>query len=47
LGLLTHGYREWQWFANASDKFCINRPLFAVNTLKLASLVLLVALAAL
>jgi hypothetical protein len=38
-GLLTHGYREWEYLAGAGNAFCANPPLFAVNTLKLAGLV--------
>ncbi len=44
VGITAHFYREWQWFANASGRFCINRPLVAVNALKLAGLVGLAAL---
>jgi hypothetical protein len=38
LALLTHGYREWEYLARASNPFCANGPLFAVNNLKLAGL---------
>ena len=38
LALLTHGYREWEYLARASNPFCANGPLFAVNSLKLAGL---------
>ena len=38
LALLTHGYREWEYLARASNPFCANGPLFVVNNLKLAGL---------
>jgi hypothetical protein len=38
LGLLTHGYREWEYLAGAGKPFCANAPLFIVNTLKLVGL---------
>ena len=38
LALLTHGYREWEYLARASNPFCANAPLFVVNNLKLAGL---------
>lgn len=46
VGITAHSYRAWQWFANTSGRFCINRPLVAVNALKLAGLVGLAALLA-
>jgi hypothetical protein len=42
--LLAHSYREWEWFANSDQRFCINGPLVAFNTLKLAGLLGLLAL---
>jgi hypothetical protein len=41
IALLTHGYREWEVLARAADAFCANAPLFAVNSLKLAGLLLI------
>lgn len=38
LALLTHGYREWEYLAHASQTFCFNAPLFLANNLKLAGL---------
>jgi hypothetical protein len=38
LALLAHGYRGWEYLARASNPFCANKPLFAVNHLKLAGL---------
>ncbi len=38
LALLTHGYREWEYLARASNPFCTNLPLFVVNSLKFAGL---------
>jgi hypothetical protein len=38
LALLTHGYRDWEYVARASNPFCANAPLFVVNNLKLAGL---------
>jgi len=46
VGIAAHLYREWQWFANATERFCINRPLVAVNALKLTCLVGVAALVA-
>jgi hypothetical protein len=46
LALLTHGYREWEYFAGATNPFCANAPLFVVNTVKLAGLVAVLALGA-
>jgi hypothetical protein len=46
LALLTHGYREWEYLAVASNPFCANAPLFAVNNLKLAGLLVLAILGA-
>jgi hypothetical protein len=41
LALLTHGYRVWEYLARVSNPFCANAPLFAVNNLKLAGLLLI------
>ena len=41
LALLTHGYREWQYFADVEYRFCFNPPLFIVNNVKLAGLVVI------
>jgi hypothetical protein len=38
LALLTHGYREWEYLAGADDPFCADKPLFAVNNLKIVGL---------
>lgn len=46
LALLTHGYREWEYLAVASNPFCANTPLFAVNSLKLAGLLVIAILGA-
>jgi hypothetical protein len=46
LALLTHGYREWEYLAQAANPFCANAPLFVVNNLKLAGLVAVVILSA-
>ena len=46
VGITAHFYRAWQWLADASGRFCINRPLVAVNAIKLAGLVGLAALLA-
>jgi len=46
LALLAHGYREWEYLARASNPFCANGPLFAVNNLKLAGLLASVLLGA-
>jgi hypothetical protein len=43
LALLTHGYREWEYLARASNPFCANAPLFVVNNLKLAGLLAVAA----
>lgn len=45
--LLSHLYREWEYLAQASNPFCANRPLFAVNNLKLVGLILAAGLASL
>jgi hypothetical protein len=39
--LVTHGYREGEVLARAGNAFCANAPLFAVNTLKLAGLLVI------
>jgi hypothetical protein len=44
LALLTHGYREREYLAGAGNAFCANAPLFVVNTLKFAGLLLTLAL---
>jgi hypothetical protein len=44
LALLTHGYREWEYLAGASNPFCANAPLFVVSNLKLAGLLAVLAL---
>lgn len=41
LALLSHGYREWAFVKSLPNTFCANRPLFAVNTLKLFCLILI------
>jgi hypothetical protein len=38
---ITHGYQEWEVLARVGHAFCANAPLFAVNTLKLAGLLLI------
>ena len=35
IALLSHGYRAWEYWVNVSTRFCINRPLFAFNNIKL------------
>jgi hypothetical protein len=45
-GITTHLYREWQWSTKALGRFCLNRPLMVVNTIKLAGLLGMAALAA-
>lgn len=44
LALLTHGYREWEYLAGTDNAFCANTPLFVVNNLKLAGLVVILFL---
>jgi hypothetical protein len=44
LGLLTHGYRVWEYLARAGNPFCANLPLFVVNNLKLAGLLVIAIL---
>ena len=39
MALITHGYREWEYFANIEHKFCFNPPLFIVNNVKIIGLV--------
>jgi hypothetical protein len=46
LALLAHGYREWEYAANALNKFCLNAPLMIVNTVKLTGVFILMALTA-
>jgi hypothetical protein len=41
MALITHGYREWEYFADVDHKFCFNIPLFVVNNLKLLGLVII------
>lgn len=41
LALLTHGYREWQYFTHIETKFCFNLPLFIVNNVKLIGVVVI------
>lgn len=43
LGLASHGYREWEYLARRDGRFCVNLPLFALNNLKLAGLLLAAA----
>ena len=43
--LLAHAYREWEYVAGRDRRFCINRPLFAMNTAKLVSLAALMMVA--
>jgi hypothetical protein len=40
--LVTHGYRDWEVLARASNPFCANAPLYAVNNVKLAGLLVIV-----
>lgn len=44
LALTSHGFREWEVLTNRQDAFCINRPLFVLNTLKLLGLGLMIPL---
>ncbi len=44
--LAFHGYREWESLINLPDRFCLNTPLFAVNTVKTLCLLVLCALGA-
>jgi hypothetical protein len=46
LALLTHGYREWEYLAGASNPFCANAPLLIVNTVKLVGLLAVALLGA-
>jgi hypothetical protein len=41
MALITHGYREWEYFADVEHKFCFNVPLFVVNNLKLLGLIII------
>lgn len=41
LSILTHGYREVEYLVRAGNPFCINTPLFIVNSIKLAGLVVI------
>lgn len=45
VALLAHAYREWEYVAGRANRFCINRPLLAMNTAKLAGLAAILALA--
>ncbi|MEJ2211640.1 MAG: hypothetical protein P8129_21750 [Anaerolineae bacterium] len=38
LGLMTHGYRVWEYLAGVANPFCANVPLFIFNDVKLAGL---------
>jgi len=38
--LVTHGYRELEYVAHADHKFLATRPLFVVNNVKIAGLLL-------
>jgi hypothetical protein len=38
LAILAHGYREWEYLAGTTNKFCANIPLFVLNNVKLISL---------
>jgi hypothetical protein len=44
LAILSHGYREWAFVKSLPNAFCANRPLFAVNTLKLFCLIFITVL---
>lgn len=33
--LVLHGYRSWEYFYIPFNRFCVNRPLFIVNNVKL------------
>jgi hypothetical protein len=44
--VLTHGYREWEYLARASNPFCANAPLFVASNLKLAGLLAVAILGA-
>ena len=44
LALLSHGYRVWEYLARAGNPFCANLPLFIVNDLKLAGLLVIAVL---
>jgi hypothetical protein len=39
ISIVTHGYRGWEYLIGAGNRFCDNVPLFVVNSLKLAGLV--------
>jgi hypothetical protein len=41
LALITHGYRDWQYFIDIEHKFCFNPPLFIVNNVKVIGLVVM------
>jgi len=43
-GVLSHLYREWEYFARAPSPFLSNLPLLAVNHLKLLGLLLMATL---
>jgi hypothetical protein len=34
-GLLSHGFRDWEYLITAANRFLANGPLFVVNNLKL------------
>ena len=38
IALLTHGYREWEYSARASNPFCANLSLFLVSKIRIAGL---------
>ena len=42
ISLVAHGYREWEYLVRADNAFCANGPLFAVNSVKLIGLLVVV-----
>lgn len=44
LALLARACREWETLAACANPFCINRPLFVLNNVKLAGLALIMIL---
>lgn len=46
LALITHTFRDWEYLASAEIPFVFNLPLFIVNNLKLAGVIVAVVLKA-
>jgi hypothetical protein len=36
VAIISHGFREWEYFFGHHNKFCINLPLFILNNIKFA-----------